>query len=160
MLHACNTTTCNGTGPGASPPTGGDKRLNEILVRDFNKYTLGRWGECFTPGQFPRDFESCDWDYDHRGPEPRFWRYVKHGACHWLVNFNLRLAQLVEPERAWRILTSDRHSTVWDGDQTLFEFNYLAWGTAPDECFERANGTQLPPGQELTVYLAGDFVAA
>ena len=31
-------------------------------------------------------------------------------ACHWLVNFNLTLAQLVIPERKWRIVTGD-HST-------------------------------------------------
>ena len=26
-----------------------------------------------------REFESCDWEIGHRGP--RYWRYVKHGAC-------------------------------------------------------------------------------
>ena len=40
---------------------------------------------------------------------------MKHAACHWLVNFALELAQLVEPDRKWRIITSDKHSTVWDG---------------------------------------------
>jgi hypothetical protein len=30
---------------------------------------------------------------------PRFWQYVKHGACHWLVNFGLRLAMLAAPAR-------------------------------------------------------------
>jgi hypothetical protein len=138
----------------------GDPKLNAILVRDFNKFTLGRWQKRFTQGQFPRDFESCDWSEDHRGREPRFWPYVKHGACHWLVNFNLRLAQLVEPGRAWRIVTSDQHSTVWDGEQTLFEFTFLALGISPQECFDLANGRQLPPGQELKVYLAGVCEAA
>src|SRR4051794_24419880 len=37
----------------------GDRELNAILVRDFNKFTTGRWGKPFRPGQFPRDFESC-----------------------------------------------------------------------------------------------------
>jgi hypothetical protein len=129
-----------------------DERLNRVLVRDFRKFTTGNWNKSFTHRQFPRDFESCDWWCGHRGPEPRYWRYVKHSACHWLVNFNLRLAQLVEPNRPWRIVTSEKHSTVWDGEQTLFEFNFLALGIAPDECFALANVDHLPLGKE---YRAG-----
>jgi hypothetical protein len=131
-----------------------DERLNHVLVRDFNKYTQGLWGEPFTHGQFPREFESCDWSLEHRGPEPRYWRYVKHAACHWLVNFNLRLAQLVAPDRPWRIVTSDKHSTVWDGEETLFDFNFLALGVPPDECFRLADRKRLAPGKELRVHLA------
>jgi hypothetical protein len=134
--------------------------LNAILVRDFNKFTYGRWRTPFTNGEYPRDFESCDWSWDHRGKEPRFWRYVKHSACHWLVNFNLSLAQLVERGRPWRIVTSDEHSTVWDGDQTLFDLNFVALGISPDECFQIADIKRLPPGRELTVYLADHFSVA
>ncbi len=117
-------------------------------------YTYGRWRKRIKPGLFPRDYESCDWSRDHRGIEPRFWRYVKPSACHWLVNFNLRLAQLAEPKRPWRILTSDEHSTVWDGDGTLFDLNYLAMGIHADECFARANGKVYETGREMRVYLA------
>jgi hypothetical protein len=131
-----------------------DPRLNAVLIRDFDKFTRGLWGDRFTGGQYPREFESCDWWIDHRGPEPCYWRYVKHSACHWLVNFNLRLAQLVEPGRPWRILTSDEHSTVWDGERTLFDFNFLALGVPPEECFRLADRKRLPPGKELPVYLA------
>lgn len=70
----------------------GDKKLNELLVADFNKYVGGRWNQRFEPGNFPNEFESCDWQLGHRGPWPRYWRYVKHAACHWIVNFALRLA--------------------------------------------------------------------
>lgn len=130
-----------------------DEELNDILVRDFNKFTFGRWRKRFIHGQYPRDFESCDWDWCHRGREPRFWRYVKHSACHWLVNFNLRLATLALPRRPWRILTSDRHSTVWDGMKTLFDFNFLAFGVPPQECIELASGgRQLPVGKLHRVY--------
>ncbi len=131
-----------------------DAKLNAILVRDFNSFTQGLWGKPFSHGQFPSEFESCDWKPERRGPEPRFWRYVKHAACHWLVNFNLRLAQLVEPERPWRIVTSSDHSTVWDGDRTLFDLNFAALGVAPAECFRLANETQLKPGKEMKVHLA------
>jgi len=118
--------------------------LQKVLVSDFNKYTTGRWGERFRLGQYPADFESCDWSCSVRGRHPRYFQYVKHGACHWLVNFNLTLAQLVEPKKEWRIVTSLIHSTVWDGEHTLFDLNGLALfkGGAP-ECFVLA---ALAPG--------------
>jgi hypothetical protein len=92
-----------------------DERVQEILVRDFNKYTFGRWGQEFKAGHFPTEWESCDWQCEHKGKPPAFWQYTNHAACHWLVNFALTLAQLVEPQRPWRIITSREHSTVWDG---------------------------------------------
>jgi hypothetical protein len=49
-----------------------NKELNDILVRDFNKFTFGRWGRKFTYGDLPCEFESCDWDIDHRGKRPAF----------------------------------------------------------------------------------------
>lgn len=136
----------------------GDEKLNKILVRDFNKYTWGRWKRKFEPGMVPRQFESCDWDWDHRGKRPAYWQYVKHAACHWLVNFNLRLARLVMPDRPWRIVTSQAHSTVWDGDETLFDFNFLALGVPPDEAYATAaSDEELAVGKELKVYMAVHF---
>lgn len=61
-----------------------DKALNEILIRDFNKFTYGRWRKKFTSGHFPAEFESCDWAFGHKGRRPAFWKYTKHSACHWL----------------------------------------------------------------------------
>ena len=49
-----------------------DKELNDILVRDFNKFTFGRWGRQFTHGDLPCEFESCHWDWEHRGRRPGF----------------------------------------------------------------------------------------
>jgi hypothetical protein len=97
-----------------------------VLVRDFNKYTFGRYGKEFTAGRFPAEFDLCDWQPG--GYWPAFWRYVCHGACHWLANFNLHLAMCVEPREPWRILTSQKHSTVWNGGDMLFEFNFQAFG--------------------------------
>jgi hypothetical protein len=136
-----------------------DKELNEILVRDFNKYTFGCWRKKFKPGDHPEDFESSDWRLDHRGRQPRYWRYVKHAACHWIVNFTLRLAMLAKPKRKWRIITSDKHSTVWDGEYTLFDFNFQALGVSPKECFEDAviGGWILEPGTYLRVHFAKHY---
>jgi hypothetical protein len=126
-----------------------DPTLNDILVTDFNKFTFGRWGKPFGHGDYPFDFESADWWCEHRGKFPRYWRYVKHGACHWLVNFAWTLATLTQPKRDWRIITSDRHSTVWDQDRTLFDFNFQAFGIDPDECFRMAFDEMLEPGELL-----------
>ena len=106
-----------------------DKQFNDILVRDFNKFTSGRWNKTFTYGDLPYEFKSCDWDCRPSGDRrPAFWQYVKHAACHWLVNSNLCLAMLVQPKKLWRIITSEDHSTVWDGNDTLFDFNFQAFG--------------------------------
>jgi hypothetical protein len=135
----------------------GDKELNDILVRDFNKYTFGRWGQRFTAGKLPCEFESCDWRFEHRGRHPEYWKYVKHAACHWIANFTLRLAMLVMPDRPWRIITSQLHSTVWDGADTLFDFNFQAMGIDADECFRLANEKELKPGKRLRLYFAEHY---
>jgi hypothetical protein len=68
------------------------------------------------------------------------------------VNFNLRLAMLVSPRRPWTIVTSDRHSTVWDQGGTLFDMNFLALGVPADEAWELAGeqleSRHLGPGEE------------
>ena len=129
-----------------------------VLVRDFNRYTWGRWRQKFLPGKVPHTFESCDWWCEHRGPIPRYWNYVKHAACHWLVNHNLALARGVMPKRAWHILTSEKHSTVYDGHDLLFDLNFCALGVPPEDAYRAAlddgRGEILKPGEQLKVYLA------
>jgi hypothetical protein len=131
-----------------------DKRVQDALVKDFNKFTYGRWGQKFTYGQLPAEFESCDWRFGRSGRHPKYWSYVKHAACHWLVNFNLEVAKIVEPEKNWRILTGACHSTVWDGEQTLFDMNFSALDINPNEAFAMANEEELPVGKKLIVYMA------
>ena len=132
-----------------------DQFLNSILTRDFNIYLVDAVNRTFKPGQLPQDIESCDWrvTLGRRGRTPRYWAYVKHGACHWIVNFALCLASRAEPDSVWRIVTSDEHSTVWDGRETLFEFNFQALGISANECWQAArygkNCEILLPGQEL-----------
>jgi hypothetical protein len=70
-----------------------DPDVQKVLIRDFNRYTWGRWRKKFTAGQVPADHESCDWRWQGRGRHPAYWQYVKHAACHWLVNWSLVLAQ-------------------------------------------------------------------
>ena len=141
-----------------------DEEVQHVLVRDFNYYTYGRWGIRFEAGDLPHAHETCDWWCDHKGPIPRFWQYVKHGACHWLVNFNLRLANLVLPDRPWRIVTSDVHSTVWDGDVELFDFNGLALFGDANKTYVmahgwRGNNVPICPKERLPIgaYMETDY---
>lgn len=119
----------------------------KALIENMDKFTFSRWGSHFTADMLPSQVDSCDWRCEHRGKEPRFWAYASHGKCHWLVNFNLELAKRVMPDRPWRIRTSQKHSTVWDGGDLLFDINFLALGVPPDECFKLASGRSLKIGR-------------
>jgi hypothetical protein len=127
--------------------------VQAVLVRDMHKFTYGRWKTDFTPGMVPRDVESCDWEWNMRwrGRHPAYWAYVRHSACHWLVNFELELANRVLPDRPWRILSGEKHSTVFDSDETLFDFNYQAMGVPADQCFQNAFDEVYPVGKQLEV---------
>jgi hypothetical protein len=50
------------------------------------------------------------------------------------------------PNREWHILTSDGHSTVRDGEWTLFDLKFQAMKIPPADCFQPANGKLLEVG--------------
>ena len=139
-----------------------NSEFRDILDRDFNMYTMGHWGETFGPGQFPGDFETCDMSVfaGQSRRLPPYFKLVKGHACHWLVNSYLKLAELAEPDRPWRILTSATHSTVWDGKTTLFDMIYCAFGEPPQHSFWDAYGRELKPGRQIKVYLAEHYTTA
>ena len=60
---------------------------------------------------------------------------------------------LVEQNKQWRILQSNQHSTVWDGEEMLFDFNFLAFGVDPQRCFDLAHtdGREHAPGNRIRV---------
>ena len=45
-----------------------DSEVQKVLVRDFNRYTYGRWGTRFLLGMTPHQHESCDWGCDRGRP--------------------------------------------------------------------------------------------
>jgi hypothetical protein len=93
-----------------------------------------------TPDLLPSHYDSCDWRFcrDRPGPAPSFWDYACHGACHWTCSLHLWVAMQVQPDRPWRIVTTNKHSTVWDGEHTLWDGNFLALGIPADEAWELA----------------------
>ena len=138
-----------------------DKALNGILVRDFNKFTMGRWNRPFVQGNWPEEFDATDWRGGRRDPRPRYFRYANYLCSHWLVNFQLRLAELAEPNKGWRIVTSEMWSTVWNGQETLFEFTLQATGESADwarKMATDAGGSRvLPIGQQLELRSARHY---
>jgi hypothetical protein len=118
------------------------------LYEDMLLYTKAVNRRDFTYGDKPSGFEIGDWreTCNRKGRHPAYWDYVCARACHWLVNFNLMLAMRVEPKNPWRIITSEKHSTVWDGRSLLFDLNFHANGVTALECFQLADDTRLRPG--------------
>ena len=95
----------------------------------------------FYPEFRPAHYECCDWRWGNgrRGPEPHFWQWALAGACHWVATVNLLVISELEPDRPWRIATSQKHSTVIDSDrQLMFDTNFLALGVSAQECWEMA----------------------
>lgn len=83
--------------------------------------------------------EDMFWRWDVPQPRPKFLDYVCKGASHWLVNLNLFLASSSMPQHAWRIITSTEHSTVWNGEDLLFDMNSLAMGVPVEEAWKLAH---------------------
>ena len=57
----------------------------------------------------------------------------------------------------WHILSGQEHSTVWDGELTLFDMNFSALGLPPQEAFALAWERELKPGKQLTVHFAKHY---
>jgi len=129
----------------------------DIWLRNFADYADmrhpgGKWNLI---KEYPMDYDSCDWRFNRRrGPNPHFWNYACHAACHWVADLGLFVAMEAYPFAGWRIITSGKHSTVWNGDAkypTLFDINFSAIGVTPKEAWELATtkGNVLEIGEFL-----------
>ncbi len=135
----------------------------KIWQRNFVDYYEQRKSNCVKSGHSkarepwrlvlssPSQFDSCDWRYHDQppGPRPRFWDYACHSACHWVADLGMFVATRGFPQMDWCIITSEKHSTVWNGSikyPMLFDINFSAIGVAPDEAWKLATdgGTVWP----------------
>lgn len=109
------------------------------MARNDEKVSWGRWENITCPQQFdPSDWRHCEWHKTHRGRSPKFFDYTCFSACHFLVDLHLFVITNAYPELPWRIITSDEHSTVWDGKNLILDGNFLAFGISADKAFEAA----------------------
>lgn len=125
--------------------------LDEHMARVGNK----NFSSClnFTAGDYPYQYDSCDWRYGRRGPNPDYWRFACHSACHWVVNLSYYIASTAYPKVNWQIITSNKHSSVVDLEsKTFFDLNWSALNVGIPEIYAATLGTKhtlLPVGQEL-----------
>nr|QBK92987.1 MAG: hypothetical protein LCPAC403_01210 [Pithovirus LCPAC403] len=90
-------------------------------------------------GLLPRHFDSVDWRYFERGStHPRYWDYVCHGACHFMVELYYWIIIQVLPEHDWQIIHSNSHSTVWNGKDLIYDPAFQALHITAGECFNMA----------------------
>lgn len=82
--------------------------------------------------------------------------YILGGGCHWVCNWLLSCIEQVEPNKPWRIVTSDLHTCLWDGNRVLLDITYQGldlsiedsyWNTMCQPSYQC-----LEPGQELELY--------
>lgn len=107
--------------------------------------------------ELPSDYDSCDWRYfqeGRRGRKPAYWDYVCYSACHWVCDLALYVASEHAPQFKWRIVTSQKHSTVWNGckkNPVLFDINFSALGVPPKDAWNLASkfGCVLRLGEDL-----------
>jgi hypothetical protein len=141
----------------------GDEQFKRILHRDFDRMTYGRWRVHYpTPDRpLPGDFEGYNGHVGrYLGPPGEYRRYTLDLCCHWLVNSQLRLAQLVLPQREWRICYSRQNHTCFDGQSMLFDLEGLSLYGDAFLAYEFALGfgRQLAPGQYLPTKYAEHFL--
>jgi hypothetical protein len=102
-----------------------------------------------------------DWRLDHRGLEAQYWHLNRRFAGQSSVNVSLRLAMLAEPRRPWRIVTSARHSTVWNGGDVLFDIHFCGLGISAARAWALAalepDTRRLSPGTPAQLYFANDY---
>ena len=120
----------------------------EARLTDFNKeneadgiaHRYSYEPKTFTKDLRPWDYESCDWMcyYDKPGRKPGYFQWVRHSACHWIVNANYLVITELEPNHPWQIVESDFHSTCVDVSRGLmFDTNFLALGISAEECYQK-----------------------
>ncbi len=140
----------------------------EPCMMEFAQWRAEERGYTYKPyddGSKPERYDSCDWRWsgERRGRMPAYWDYACYSACHWVVDLGLFVAQSYAKSEEWRIITSQKHSTVWNGDcqkPLLFDINFSALGvSAQDALTLAAKGRELKVGRYLKGYLHGTEAA-
>jgi hypothetical protein len=134
--------------------------VREAIESNYNMYLLSGYGVPLGDMTLEQVYEfklrteyGDNWKSEsvdvREGERQPWWILSCPHSCHWSVNVGLELAKLAEPDRPWRILNGKKHSTVWDGKETLFDLFYAISGVDPDECYTSATteGEEQPVGQ-------------
>jgi hypothetical protein len=116
---------------------------------EYNSLLIARWlvdGKCYPLElhknfKYPEFFDETDWRTEQ--PEKPYYKWTCSESCHWISNVNLLVAMFYQPEREWRLIKSREHSTVWDGETTIFETQFLALGIPVEETINIINNSKI-----------------
>jgi hypothetical protein len=84
----------------------------------------------------PHLIDNCDWRCGRR--PAGYHDYVCHGWCHWGARVNLLVANRWRPKKDWRMVHSQKHATVYDGEGNLFDMQFAALRVPTAECWKLA----------------------
>ena len=88
----------------------------------------------------PEDINTADHCWNDNLKEEYWHKYVAFGACHWLVNPYLLLAEELFPASNWEIVVTDKHSAVIDREnKVIFDLTFAAYGIEPEKVLEMIN---------------------
>lgn len=111
-------------------------------LEDFRRQKLEQNGFPYWPRTLNAKLTPSDYGPlqlgSRRGRWPEYHKHCTYGACHWTCNLWLYVGTKAFPEHQWRIMTSGKHSTVWNGRSLLFDPTFQALGIPPGECWELA----------------------
>ena len=119
--------------------------IKEIALYKLNAYLKvkakddGYTFKPLTEFVYPCDYNSDFWICDGRKRRLKYFNWVLHRACHWMAPINLEVIVKALPDREWRLVYSDFHSTVFDGKRTVYDLNYKAWGVPITELRDGIN---------------------
>ena len=87
----------------------------------------------------PHHFDSMGWRYFEKGEtHPKYWDYVCSRACHFMIKLYHWVIVQALPEHDWQIISSDSHSTIWNGKDLIYDPAFQALQISAGKCFDLA----------------------
>lgn len=108
--------------------------IKEFVLLQLNEYLEvkaeddGYTFKPLTEFEYPYLYNMDCWICNGRKRRLKYFNWVLHRACHYMAPVNLEVIAEAFPNKEWRLVNSDFHSTVWDGERTVYDLNYKALG--------------------------------
>ena len=129
------------------------READEHYKKLGHKNYSSSWNQ-YTEGTMPNGLDTRCQSMSAR--PKKYEDYILGGGCHWIVNWSLCILEHALPKKEWRIVSSDLHSAVWDGNKTFFDITYFPRGLSIDDTYwntiHQGSCRILAPGQELKLY--------
>ena len=88
----------------------------------------------------PEDVNTADHSWSDNIKEEHWHKYVAYGACHWLAQPYLLLAEELFPAGNWQTFTTEAHTAVIDRkNKVIFDLTFAAYGIKPEKVLKMIN---------------------